>query len=31
MQMRPPIAACQIPVVAGTAEKVFRAGPIFFS
>ena len=28
MQIRPPIAACQIPVVGGTDEKLFRAGPI---
>ena len=25
MQMRPPIAACQIPVVGGTDEKAFSA------
>ncbi len=28
MQMRPPIVACQIPVVGGTDEKPFSAGPI---
>ena len=29
--MRPPIAACQIPVVCGTPEKAFSPGPIFCS